>query len=119
MTEWTDAGNKITTQGDLLEFIALVRSEAHHMRVGLSRAAWGALNNRAWDEEPAEGETRPNDEDILRSLDMTVTPAGTPAKAAALRNSLASLIAALDTVDHAALTAWLAHITAHDPDRSA
>lgn len=117
--EWTDTGNSITTMAELLEFLTLVRAEAHHMRVGLSRAAWGALNGRAWDAVPEEGQSRPTDEEILDGLNMTVTPAGTTAKDAALRNSLAALVSALDTVDHAALTAWLAHVAAQDPNRPA
>lgn len=117
--DWTETGNSITTMGELLEFLTLVRAEAHHMRVGLSRAAWGALNGRAWDDTPAEGQSRPDDEDILAGLNMTVTPVGTTAKDATLRNSLAALITALDTADHAALTAWLAHVAAQDPDRLA
>lgn len=119
MSDWTEDGNQITTPGELLEFISQVRGEVHHMRVGLSRAAWGALNNRAWDQEPGEGQTRPTDEEILDSLNMTVTPAGTPAKDATLRQSLATLIACLDAADHASLTAWLAHVTAQDPNRPA
>lgn len=119
MDDWTDTGNSITTPNELLEFISLLRSEAHHMRVGLSRAAWGALNGRAWDAIPGEGESRPTDTEILASLDMTVTPSGTSTKDATLRQSLATLITALDAVDHAALTAWLAHVTATDPDRLA
>ena len=119
MDDWTDTGNSITTPSELLEFLSLLRSEAHHMRVGLSRAAWGALNSRAWDAIPEEGQSRPNDEDILDGLDMTVTPAGTTAKDATLRQSLATLITALDVVDRAALTAWLAHVAATDPNRTA
>jgi hypothetical protein len=117
--EWTDTGNEISTMGELSEFVTLLRAEVHHMRVGLSRAAWGALNERPWIKTPAEGQSRPNDEDILHALNMTVTPAGTAAKDATLRNSLATLLVALDAVDHAALTVWLARVNAEDPDRTA
>jgi hypothetical protein len=116
---WTSTGNQITTMGELSELITLVRSEVHQMRVGLSRAAWGTLNGRALATVPAEGESRPNDEDILHALDMTVTPVGTAAKDATLRNSLVTLLAALDAADHAALTVWLARVNAEDPDRTA
>lgn len=117
--EWTDTGNEISTMGELSEFVTLLRAEVHHMRVGLSRAAWGALNGRPWIKAPAEGESRPNDEDILSALNMTVTPVGTTAKDAVLRNSLATLLAALDAADHAALTVWLARVSAEDPNRLA
>jgi hypothetical protein len=117
--EWTDTGNEISTMRELSEFVTLLRAEVHHMRVGLSRAAWGALNGQPWIKTPAEGESRPNDEDILSALDMTVTPAGTTAKDATLRHSLATLLAALDAADHAALTVWLAKVTAEDPNRTA
>ena len=117
--EWTDTGNEISTMGELSEFVTLLRAEVHHMRVGLSRAAWGALNGRPWVKAPAEGESRPDDEDILRALDMTVTPAGTTAKDATLRHSLATLLAALDAADHAALTVWLARVASDSPDRTA
>lgn len=117
--EWTDTGNEISSMGELSEFVSLLRAEVHHMRVGLSRAAWGALNGQPWLKPPAEGESRPNDEDILRALDMSVTPAGTTAKEATLRHSLATLLAALDAADHAALTVWLAKVNEQDPNRTA
>ena len=116
--EWTDCGNEIADMGGLSEYVSLLRAEVHHMRVGLSRAAWGALNGRAWLAPPAEGESRPSDEDILGALDMTVTPAGTTAKDATLRNSLVTLLAALDAADHAALTVWLARVNAQDPEKT-
>jgi hypothetical protein len=117
--EWTDTGNEISDMGQLSEFVTLLRAEVHHMRVGLSRAAWGALNGQPWIKTPAEGESRPNDEDILHALDMTVTPAGTTAKDATLRHSLAALLTALDAADHAALTVWLARVASEDPNRTA
>ena len=117
--EWTDTGNEISTMGELSEYVTLLRAEVHHMRVGLSRAAWGALNGQPWIKTPAEGGSRPNDEDILSALDMNVTPAGTTAKDATLRHSLATLLTALDAADHAALTVWLAKVTAEDPNRTA
>jgi hypothetical protein len=117
--EWTDTGNEISTLGELSEMVTLLRSEVHHMRVGLSRAAWGALNGRPWVKGDGEGQQRPNDEDIMAILDMNVTPAGTTAKDAALRQSLAALITALDAADQAALTVWLAKVNADDPGRTA
>lgn len=117
--DWTDYGGGISDTGGLSEYVSVLRSEVHHMRVGLARAAAGALNGRAWIAPPAEGQSRPNDEDILSSLDMTVTPAGMTAKDATLRNSLLALLTALDAADRAALTVWLARVNAEDPERTA
>lgn len=117
--EWTDVGRQISSMEELTEFVTLLRSEAHHMRVGLSRAAYGALTGTPWVKPPADGQQRPDDEDILSLLDMNITPAGTTAKEALLRQSLASLIKALDTVDHVGLSVWLAKVNSEDPDRTA
>lgn len=117
--EWTDIGNHVGSLGELSEFVTLLTAEAHHMRMGLSRAAYGALTGTPWIKEPEDGQPRPNDEDILRILDMHVTPAGTTAKDALLRQSLASLITALDAVDHMGLAVWLAKVNSQDPDRRA
>lgn len=117
--EWTDVGRQITSLDELSEFVTLLRAEAHHMRVGLSRAAYGALTGTAWVKPPPEGQQRPDDEDIMALLDMNVTPAGITAKDALLRQSLATLITALDAVDHAGLTVWLAKVNTQDPDRTA
>ena len=117
--EWTDTGNEISSLDELSEFVTLLTSEAHHMRVGLSRAAWGALTGTPWVKQPEDGGQRPDDEDILAILDMHVTPAGTTAKDALLRQSLAALITALDAVDQAGLAVWLAKVNSEDPERTA
>ncbi|MFI1535542.1 hypothetical protein [Streptomyces anandii] len=119
MTDWITAGNDTCTPDGLLQLISEAGVHVREMQTALTRAAWGALNGRAWIAPPAEGEARPNGDEILHSLDMTVTPPGTTAKDAAFRQSLASLLAALDAVDRAVLTAWLAHLTARDPERRA
>ena len=116
--EWTDTGNEISSLDELSEFVTLLTAEAHHMRVGLSRAAYGALTGTPW-AKPEDGQQRPDDEDILALLDMHVTPAGTTAKDALLRQSLAALITALDAVDQAGLAVWLAKVNSQDPERRA
>ncbi|MFI1769266.1 hypothetical protein ACH41H_45590 [Streptomyces sp. NPDC020800] len=88
------------------------------MQTGLSRTAAGALKGRSWLDTP--GEERVDHDDLLCDhLDMTVTPAGTAAKDAVYRQALAALPVALDAVDRATLTAWLADVNAQDPNRPA
>ena len=117
--EWTDTGNQISSLDELSELVTLLTAEAHHMRVGLSRAAYGALTGMPWIKTPPDGQQRPDDEDIMSILDMHVTPVGTTAKDALLRQSLAALITALDAVDHAGLAVWLARVTSQEPERLA
>ncbi|MCL8016886.1 hypothetical protein [Streptomyces sp. AS02] len=117
--EWTDLGNHVGDLGQLSEFVSLMTAEARHMRVGLSRAAWGALTGTPWLKTAEAGQQLPDGEDIMSILDMHVTPAGTTAKDALLRHSLASLITALDAVDQAGLAVWLAKVNSQDPDRKA
>lgn len=117
--EWTATGNEISSLDELSEFVTLLTAEAHHMRVGLSRVAWGALTGTPWLKTPEDGQQRPDDDGIMSILNMHVTPAGTTAKDALLRQSLASLITALDAVDQAGLAVWLAKVNSQDPDRKA
>ncbi|MFC9223197.1 hypothetical protein ACFT8W_21130 [Streptomyces hygroscopicus] len=113
---WVERGQEISSTTDLREYIAEVRAAVSHMHTGMQRAAFGALTGRSWLDTP--GDERP--EDILgEHLEMTVTPAGMAAKDAALRQSLAVLVASLDAADRATLTAWLAEIAAADPHRTA
>ncbi|MFJ8006106.1 hypothetical protein [Streptomyces fagopyri] len=119
MSDWTGTANEIDGAGGLFALVAKANSEIRTIRVAISRAAWGALNGRAWITEPAEGESRPTDDEVLQLLDMTVTPPGTTARDAVYRQSLATLITALDAVDSAALGAWLAHVNAENPNRPA
>ncbi|CAL9668774.1 hypothetical protein SUDANB145_07304 (plasmid) [Streptomyces sp. enrichment culture] len=115
---WIEQGQNISTPNELREYIAALRAEVHHMQTGLARAAAGALSGRAWNNTP--GDERPNHDDLLRDhLDMTATPTGMAAKDAVYRQSLAALLVALDAVDRATLTVWLADINAKDPNRPA
>lgn len=116
--DWTETGQEVSSPSELLEYLSRIRQEAGHMYTGLARAAWGAENRGAWIDR-AGAEQVPNAVEIVASLDMTVTPAGTTAKDAAYRQSLAGLLAALEAVDKAALTAWLGHVAAADPERTA
>lgn len=116
--DWTETGQEISSPAELLEFLSRIRSEAGHMGTGLARAAWGAENGQAWIDRSG-GDQPPNAVEIAASLNMTVTPAGTMAKDATLRQALAGLLAALEAVDQAALTAWLAHVAAQEPTRTA
>jgi hypothetical protein len=113
---WVERGQEISTTTDLREYIAQMRAEISHMHTGVLRAAHGALTGRSWLDTP--GDERPADI-VAEHLEMTVTPAGMLAKDAALRQSLAVLVAALDATDRATLTAWLAEIAATDPHRTA
>lgn len=116
--DWIDKGQEISTTDELREYVAALRADVHHMQTGLARAAWGALTGRSWYDTP--GEERPDHDDFLCDyLDMTVTPNGMAAKDATFRQSLAGLLVALDAVDRASLTAWLAQIAAADPERRA
>ncbi|MFD5468237.1 hypothetical protein ACFWIQ_36325 [Kitasatospora sp. NPDC127059] len=115
---WVEQGQEISSPDQLRDYIAEIRAAVSHMQTGLGRAAWGALTGRAWLDTPADD--RPNVPTIVdEHLEMTVTPAGTTAADAAFRQSLATLLAALDAVDRATLTAWLAQIAAQDPARTA
>uniref|UniRef100_UPI002F919095 hypothetical protein n=1 Tax=Streptomyces virginiae TaxID=1961 RepID=UPI002F919095 len=115
---WVEAGQEVNSPEQLREYVAQLRAAVSHMQTGLGRAAWGALTGRSWLDTPAD-ET-PNVPDILsQHLEMTVTPAGTTAKDATYRQSLAALLVALDAVDRATLTVWLAQTAAQDPDRRA
>ena len=115
---WIEQGQNINSTNELREYVAAIRSEAHHMQTGLGRAAAGALAGRSWNDTPSD--ERINHDDLLREhLDMTVTPTGTAAKDAVYRQALASLLVALDAVDRATLTVWLADINAQDPNRPA
>lgn len=115
---WVEQGQKISSTGELREYVSAIRAEVHHMQTGLARAAAGALGGRSWLDTP--GDERANHADVLREqLDMTVTPTGTAAKDAVYRQSLAALLVALDAVDRATLTTWLADINAQDPNRPA
>lgn len=113
---WIEQGQEISTTADLREYIAAIRGEVSHMQTGLQRAAYGALTGRSWLDIPVDD--RPAD--ILgKHLEMTATPAGMAARDAVFRQALATLVAALDAVDRATLTAWLADINAKDSDRRA
>lgn len=116
--DWTETGQDISTPGQLLEYLSRIRYEAKHMYTGLARAAWGAENEQAWIDR-SNRQQPPNAVEIAASLNMTITPAGTTAKDATFRQALAGLLAALEAVDQAALTAWLAHVAAQDPTRTA
>jgi len=112
---WIEQGQEISTTADLREYVAEIRAEVSHMQTGL-RAAFGALTSRSWLDTP--GDDRPAD--ILgEHLEMTVTPAGMAAKDALYRQALAALVVALDAVDRATLTAWMADVNAQDPNRRA
>ncbi|MEU8765010.1 hypothetical protein [Streptomyces sp. NPDC048659] len=115
---WVEAGQEVSSPEELREYVAQLRAAVSHMHTGLGRAAFGALNGRSWLDTP--GDERLAAAEILGDhLEMTVTPAGTKAKDATFRQSLAALQAALDAVDRATLTVWLAQIAAQDPDRLA
>jgi hypothetical protein len=118
-TYWTDRGNTISTPDDLRAFVSQMRAGLANMTSGLSRAAYGTLHGRPWLEAPADGAVRPNFDDTLRDLDMSVVPPGMTARDATHRQALAGLLAALAAADSAALTAWLACVNADDPDRRA
>ncbi|WP_033818823.1 hypothetical protein [Kitasatospora sp. MBT63] len=115
---WVEQGQEISSPDQLRDYVAEIRAAVSHMQTGLGRAAWGALTGRAWLDTPAD--SRPNVPAIVDDhLEMTVTPVGTTAADAAFRQSLAALLAALDAVDRATLTVWLAQIAAQDPARTA
>ncbi|MFI7096739.1 hypothetical protein [Streptomyces lydicus] len=115
---WVEQGQEISSANGLREYVAEIRAQVSHMQTGLSRAAWGALQGRSWIDTP--GGERPNYQDLLREhLDMTCTPPGITAKDAVYRQSLAALLVALDAVDRATLTTWIAEISAQDPNRPA
>lgn len=116
--DWVDEGNTVSSPSGLQELVARLRGDAHHMRTGLARAAWGALHGRAWG-DAGDVRVRPNAEEILHQLRMSAVPAGMTAKEATHRQALAALLAALDAVDEAALTVWLAHVNSQDPNRQA
>ncbi|MGO4427238.1 hypothetical protein AB4Z54_53165, partial [Streptomyces sp. MCAF7] len=113
---WVEQGQEISTTADLREYVAAIRAEVSHMQTGLQRAAFGALTGRSWLDTP--GGERPGDI-VGNHLEMTITPAGMTARDAVYRQSLAALVVALDAVDRATLTAWLADINAQDPGRKA
>lgn len=116
--DWVETGEKVSSAEELREYVSELRATVHHMQTGLVRAATGALAGRSWIDTP--GEERANHDDGLREqLDMTVTPSGMAAKDAVYRQSLAALVVALDAVDRATLTVWLADINGQDPDRPA
>ncbi|MGV9427094.1 hypothetical protein ACWDO7_22760 [Streptomyces sp. NPDC003656] len=119
MTDWIDEGNAVSSMPELKRFTATLHTEVHHMRTALARAAWGALNGAAWSDDPGKDRAWPNAEDILGHLRMSVVPPGTTAKEATYRQALATLLGALETVDEAALTVWLASVNAEDPHRRA
>ncbi|MFH8387720.1 hypothetical protein ACH4E7_43745 [Kitasatospora sp. NPDC018058] len=115
---WVEQGQEISTPEQLQQYVSQLRAAASHMQTGLGRAAWGALTGRSWLDTP--GDERPNVPTILSEhLEMTVTPAGMTATDATLRQSLATLLVALDAVDRATLTTWLAQVAAQDPNRTA
>ncbi|MGW4028227.1 hypothetical protein ACWEFL_02725 [Streptomyces sp. NPDC004838] len=115
---WIETGQTISSADELREYVSALRAHVHHMQTGVARAAAGALTGRSWLDTP--GSERPDHADFLHEhLDMTVTPAGMTARDAVYRQSLAALITALDAVDRATLTVWLADIAQADPDRRA
>ncbi|MFK0288325.1 hypothetical protein ACIQVL_48815 [Streptomyces sp. NPDC090499] len=116
--DWTETGQEIRSPSEFLEYLSRIRAEAGHMGTGLARGYWGATNGQAWVDR-ANGVKPPTAREIAESLDMTVTPPGTTALHATYRQSLAGLLAALEAVDKAALTAWLAHVAVLDPNRTA
>jgi hypothetical protein len=111
---WTARARAIDGTGELRKYVAEIRAEVLQVRTGLAFAAWGAVRGRAWRDTPVD--ERPDPDALLRDLEMTTVPPGTPAKDAVYRQSLAALLVALDAVDRTALTAWLANINAQDPD---
>lgn len=113
MDTWIDQGQAVATSAALRAYVATLRAEVHHMHTGLSRAVWGVLTGRPWIDTP--GTERRGYADVLHAVDMTVTPAGLHAKDATYRQSLAALFVALDAVDRATLTVWLADTAAADP----
>ncbi|MFF8840488.1 hypothetical protein [Streptomyces sp. NPDC015130] len=115
---WIEAGQTVSSPDELREYIAHLRTTAQHMRTGLLRAASGALQGQAWNDMRFE-EKPLLERDIPAAFNMTVTPSGTMAKDAVYRQSIGTLLAALDAVDQATLTAWLAQVNAADPDRKA
>ena len=117
--EWADYGSDMSTVGDLSEYVTLLRAEVLKMRTGLARAAWGALNGQPWSEAGKDGQEPPTVDDVVRSLDRTVVPAGTTAKDAVLQQSLVVLLTALDAAERAASNVWLAQVKVQDPNRSA
>lgn len=115
---WVEQGQEVYTPQQLREYVSQIRAAVSHMHTGLGRAAFGALNGRSWLDTPTDD--RLNVSEILSErLEMTVTPAGTTATDATFRQSLAALLAALDAVDRATLTTWLAEIAAQEPNRTA
>ena len=115
--EWVEHGQKISSAEELREYVTRIRAEVSAMQSGLSRAAFGALTGRAWIDSLGK---RLSVQDMLHEhLEMTVTPPGLAAKDAVYRQSLATLLAALETVDRATLAAWLADVSAQDPNRTA
>jgi hypothetical protein len=118
--DWTETGQEISNPSELLEYLSRIRAEASHMGTGLARGYWGATNAQAWiDGHRSDGVKPLSAAEIAESLDMTVTPPGITALHATYRQALAGLLAALEAVDQAALTAWLAHVAVLDPDRRA
>lgn len=112
--DWVDAGQEISSPEQMFEYLAQLRAMVHNMHTGLSRAAHGALEGRSWmNDFPAEYE------EIAHKLNMTVVPSGMAAKDAMYRQALDTLLAALDAADRAALGAWLSHVNAKDPNRTA
>lgn len=115
---WVEQGQEVRSTKELREYVAQLRATVSHMHTGLGRAAWGALNGQSWLDTP--GGERPTVSDLLSEhLEMTATPAGMTARDAVYRQSLAALVVALDAVDRATLTAWLADINVQDPERKA
>ncbi|MFJ8746700.1 hypothetical protein ACIRL2_46095 [Embleya sp. NPDC127516] len=114
---WIERARAIDGTGELRKYVAEIRAEVLRVRTGLAFAAWGALGRRAWRDTPVD--ERPDPDVLLRGLETTTVPPGTPARDAVYRQSLAALLVTLDAADRAALTAWLAGINAHDPDWTA
>ncbi|MEU8623179.1 hypothetical protein [Streptomyces sp. NPDC048623] len=115
---WVEQGQEVSSPEELREYVAQLRAAVSHMHTGLGRAAYGALKGHPWLETPP-GELLNVPEILRQHLEMTITPAGTTAKDATFRQSLAALLVALDAVDRATLTVWLAQTAAQDPDRTA
>ncbi|HEY1158862.1 MAG TPA: hypothetical protein VGE95_21580 [Arthrobacter sp.] len=111
--DWVDAGQQITSYPEMFEYLSQVLSAVRNMRTGIQRATHGTLTGRAWINDFPIGE----DSDV--ELNMTVTPPGMTAKDAMYRQAIDTLLAALDTVDRAALGAWLADVNRLDPNRTA
>jgi hypothetical protein len=114
---WVERGQEISSADDLRAYVSDLRNTLRHLETGLARGTWGVLAGRSWLDTP--GDQRPNTEALLELVDMGVTPAGMSARAALYRQSLATLLAALDATDRAALAAWLAHVNDQDPDKTA